>query len=357
MFNEVMSNPVNTWAKRADIIFQMHIPTIWRNPLNRNDPKHYDWLKSQSEIVVMMQDVYADVPMSTKYPLDEIKAMLGDGAKFLTSSVAQALALAAYVDKFDRVEVYGVAMETNTEYGFQREGVAFWLGFLNGRGIDVYFADKTFEAPIYGYEGEVFIKYERFAERLAILEPERDKLTGEYNAASVIIRGALDNFYQSSDDKTEQALYDAVFALRTSAERLGFLDGAIQENKRYQHRADEMLGVDNNFVFSRQEFESGAARMQKLGEDENTNCISLGTQLEIVHRNIKQAAKGSPKRTKLMESYRHILAAYIRAVNKVMLHKGAAQENLTYMNYLDRHIQAAGGSKSVEAIMAQVQNA
>lgn len=305
----------------------------------------------------MMQDAYDDVPMSTKYPLEEIKAMLGDGAKFLTSSVAQAMALAAWQNQFDRVEVYGVAMETNTEYGFQREGVAFWLGFLKGRGVNVHFADDTFDAPVYGYEGEVFIKYERFSERLAVLEPERDKLTGEYNAASIIIRGALDNFYQSSDDKTEQALYDAVLALRTSAERLGFLDGAIQENKRYQHRADEMVNVEGDFVFSRQEFESGAARAQKLSGDENVNCISLGTQLEIVHRNIKQAAKGSHKRAKLMETYRHILAAYIRTVNKVTLHKGAAQENLVYMNYLDRHIRAAGGSKSEQVILEQVQHA
>src|SRR5688500_3302918 len=89
LFNEAISNPENRkWAKRADMIWQMHVPAIWRNPTNRNDPHHYEWLQKQDECDVMMQDEYPDVPRSMRYPLEDIRKMLrGNGAHFLTSSV------------------------------------------------------------------------------------------------------------------------------------------------------------------------------------------------------------------------------------------------------------------------------
>jgi len=91
LFNEAYSNKDNVWAKRADAVFQLHDPIIWTNPKNRNDPKHYDWLKS-TLTTVYMQSHYDDVPSSVAYPLDEIKAMAGS-PNFLTSSVSMAIAL------------------------------------------------------------------------------------------------------------------------------------------------------------------------------------------------------------------------------------------------------------------------
>ena len=52
LFNEAYSNKENVWAKRADAVFQLHDPIIWKNPKNRNDPKHYDWLKSTLTTVI-----------------------------------------------------------------------------------------------------------------------------------------------------------------------------------------------------------------------------------------------------------------------------------------------------------------
>ena len=44
-FNEALSvAPEKRWIKRCDLIFQLHLPAIWRNPLNRNDPAHLNWL-------------------------------------------------------------------------------------------------------------------------------------------------------------------------------------------------------------------------------------------------------------------------------------------------------------------------
>jgi hypothetical protein len=40
-FNEAVSQG---WCTKADAVFQMHAPVIWKNPGNRNDPKHFEWL-------------------------------------------------------------------------------------------------------------------------------------------------------------------------------------------------------------------------------------------------------------------------------------------------------------------------
>lgn len=354
LFNEAVSNKVNTWAKRADAIFQMHVPAIWKNPNNRNDAGHYDWLKTQTETVVYMQEQYDEVPASRAYPLAGVREMLhGDPDHFLSSSVPQAMALAAYLGTYERVEIYGVAMETNTEYQFQREGVAFWLGFLRGRGIDTYFADPTFRAPLYGYEGEVSIKYERFRERIAELTPTLDDFAGKYRAAKSQMELSLDRFAQGNGAQIEKELFDAVNALRVMGEQLGAVDGVMQENTKYKQKADAMREASGGeFIFSRQEFESAAKTLMDKANAAAMQLNSIGTQLDMIHPNILRSAKGSPKRAKYMQAYVQVMQKYFDVSNAAAVYRGAAQENFQLMAWLDQHIRAAGGSKS-EAVLLE----
>jgi len=357
LFNEAISNPVNSWAKRADIIFQMHVPAIWRNPNNRNDPHHYKWLTTQSDCWIYMQEQYPEVPMSKRYPLDGVLDMLGgDPNHFLTSSVPQALALAAYLGVYDRVEVYGVAMETNSEYQFQREGVSFWLGFLKGRGMDVYFADPTFLAPLYGYESAVSIEYARFGERITELQPQIDDLAGQYRAAKAQMEMSLGRFAEGNGMQVEKELFDAVQNLRVLGERLGILDGMAQENAKYKGKADQMRAAsEGEFVFSRQEFESNAKTLMDKAHAGMMQLNSIGTQLDMIHRNVLNSAKGSPKRAKYMQVYSEAMKAYFNMTNSAAIYRGAANENFNYMAYLDKHIRAAGGSKSEAVLLESMQ--
>lgn len=352
LFNEAISNKANTWAKRADAIFQMHIPAIWKNPNNRNDPGHYDWLKSQTTTTVYMQEQYVDIPMAKAYPLEGILDMLGDRENhFLTSSVPQAMALAAYLGIYDRVEIYGVAMETNTEYQFQREGVSFWLGVLKGRGIETYFADPTFNAPLYGYEGEVFIKYEKFIERIGELTPNAEQVQSVYKAAKATFDLSFDRFAKEGT-KYEKELITAIANLRQHGEQLGAYDGAIQENERYKAKADEMKAASGGeFVFSRQEFESNAKTYMDKANQKYMELNSIGTTLEHIHNNIKQSAKGSPKHAKYLEMYLQVIGKYWKVNNEIGIFKGVSSENFNYMAYLDKHIRAAGGAKSEAVIL------
>lgn len=158
VFNESMSTE---WVKRADAVFQLHIPTIWRNPNNRNDPRHYQWLKSGNTPTIYMQEKYEDVPKALEFPKDEVLTMLpnakvNDGLiREVMSTPSWALAYAVYLG-YERIDIYGIELDSNTEYSYQQGNFKYWVGVAVGRGIEVNVYSSMFNAPLYGYEGEVF---------------------------------------------------------------------------------------------------------------------------------------------------------------------------------------------------------
>lgn len=355
VFNEAISGGT---FPRADVVFQMHEEAIWRNPANRNDPGHFNWLTTQIGCTVYMQEWYEEVPRCERYPIGNIRKMLGDARDhFLTSSVAQAMALAAWLGCYKRIEIYGVAMETNTEYQFQREGVAHWLGYLRGKGIDVYFADETFIAPLYGYEGEVVIDYHRFEERIVELAEPIGRVTAEHQAAMQSAEIILRKYVEDSGKETENELTAAIQSLASITDHLGVLDGARQENEKYKAKADTMKDAAGEFLFSRQEFESSAKNLMDRSEAKKTEYIAAGTTLHHLQNNVRMSAKGSKKRAEAAQVFSRQLVAYLQAVNAHAVFKGASQENFNYMAYLDKHIRAAGGAKSEQVLLEVLQNA
>ena len=347
VFNEAMSQE---WVKRADAVFQLHIPTIWRNPNNRNDPKHYEWLKS-TNVPVLMQEKYGDVPASFEFPKDKILSDFpnakqnGEPIREVACSPAWALAYAIYLG-YPKIEIYGVELASNTEYTYQQGNFKYWLGVAVGKGIDVNIHSQMFNAPLYGYEGEVFIPYETFADRLA--ELKTDELAEKYGASVKVMLLEADKIMQGNNtDKILPLVQEAVNA----ATALGEIDGAIQENERYKNKADEMIKTDEKFVFSRQEFEHAAATRKKEVESMANIISAMKGQLEIYHNSVLLAAKGSPKRRKLTEALKAKQVELIRAHNAFGILRGAMQENYRYMSRLDAGIKAAGGVKSEEAIL------
>lgn len=347
VFNESMSNK---WIKRADVVFQLHIPTIWRNPNNRNDPKHYEWLKS-TNVPVFMQEKYADVPASVEFPKDKILGDLpnaqqnGEPIREVACSPAWALAYAIHLG-YPKIEIYGVELASNTEYSYQQGNFKYWLGVAAGRGINVNIYSQMFNAPLYGYEGEVFLPYETFSERLS--ELHTDELAEKYGASVKVMLLETDKIMLGNNtDKIMPLVQEAV----NSATALGEVDGAIQENERYKNKADEMIQTDDKFVFSRQEFEHAAATRKKELENISNIISAMKGQLEIYHNSVLLAAKGSPKRRKLTEALKAKQVDLIRAHNAFGIIRGAMQENYSYMARLDAGIKAAGGVKSEEAIL------
>ena len=349
IFNEAAKQD---WIKRYDYVLQLHIPTIWRNPNNRNDNGHYDWLKA-TDSKVFMQKRYEDVPASIEFPKDAILSMLPNGKangkpiREVACSPAFALAWGIY-QGYKKIEIYGVELESNTEYAYQQGNFKYWVGVAVGKGIDVDTHSPMFDNPLYGYEGEVFIEYENFDRRIDEISPLREVRNGKFSAEASSLWNEFEKTLHGDNSKI---LIPLVQKAVIAAIDLGKIDGAIQENKQFRDKADAMLKVDNNFVFSRQEFEQRAAAAQKKIQEHIDTANMLKGQLDMVHNTIIRLAKGSPKRKSAMENYRKMLAKFLQANNGLGIFDGATQENMIYMRRLDAGIKAAGGVKSEAVIL------
>lgn len=350
VFNEALKTD---WIKRADGVFQMHVRPIWENPKNRNDPNHGAWLKSGDTPIIYMQEHFADVPRCERYPLDEIAEVLLQNTnveKYFTSSAAYAIALAIYKG-YQKIEVYGVEMETDTEYRYQREGVALWAGIAIGRGITFEYHGGMFDAPLYGYTAEVDIKYQAFIDRIAALQPFVEKAANEYNAAKEAADKALLHYHDSGSGLPE--LSEAIKAQVSAGYNFGIMDGARQENERYKAKADTMQAESGAFVFSRQEFEQAAQNIGKQrAQFQQEAAAHAGSAQQIL--NDAEKVKNMIKRRKMLQrQFAPKLAEYVRASIYTGLATGAHRENLEYLGKLDEMIKASGGRKSEEVLLAQ----
>jgi hypothetical protein len=112
-----------------------HMPNITR----------LDWLK-KCPIPVYMEEHYPDIPMSIRYPFDEINDWISEidpcGRDYFTNSVSFMIALAIY-EGFDVIHLYGVDMAVGSEYEKQRPSCEFWVGIAKGRGIKFYIPEQS----------------------------------------------------------------------------------------------------------------------------------------------------------------------------------------------------------------------
>jgi len=112
---------------------------------HKPDMLRVDWLK-KCPIPVYMEEHYDDIPMSVKYPYDEVNDFICDldesGRDYFTNSVSFMIALAIY-EGFDEISLYGVDMAVGSEYEKQRPSCEFWVGLAKGRGIKVYIPDNS----------------------------------------------------------------------------------------------------------------------------------------------------------------------------------------------------------------------
>lgn len=237
------------WCQRCTAVLQLHLPEVYTSPHNRTDANHWDWLQNNQSVTVYMQEVDERVPMSVKYPLEEIKRELlpnffwddGDQVVPISNTVSFAIALGIY-QGYDEIHLHGVEMKSNTEYQYQRDNVAFWAGVAIGRGVKfvLHCAQSIFDQPLYGYEGTPVYK-------LADIEQEVEYLQGKMTAAENARQKALDKEAGTKPGTKEH--YEAHSDVIQAQMDAGFATGILLEAKRYLRRED----------VSRHEFEQMAA--------------------------------------------------------------------------------------------------
>jgi len=171
------------WLKRWDRWFQIHDTVSWHRYIAKRDVRgHADWLKEkhhadnmriprkstgwellrqklfrpkehahyktqEAEKVkpIYMQYWTPEVPGSVGYPLYEVQKRVfknfwrGDDryVKYFTSTFAYMCGIAELED-FERVEIYGFEMADEIEYLTQKACAEFWIGYLMGKGVEIY---------------------------------------------------------------------------------------------------------------------------------------------------------------------------------------------------------------------------
>ena len=150
--------------RKASRWFQIHpknwneakaVENGWPTDSYGRPPQHLALLQ-KLDVPVMLQAHDPRIPMSTVYPLEEIRHRYGldwvEGEKrnYLTSSTAWMLAYAIYQHDLYKeqhprgkkgliktIHLSGIELVLGTEYFHQRACVEFWCGIAIGRGIEI----------------------------------------------------------------------------------------------------------------------------------------------------------------------------------------------------------------------------
>lgn len=209
------------WVPRIDRLFDMHPLWLyigsgkaeWRKP-----EEHWEYLHQKLGYPVYMLKQIPEIPNCIAYPINGVVAELfgsrlrqGKRPKdFFSSSFDYMMAL-AICEGWDVIELYGFEMGSDTEYRYQREGAAFFIGQAIARGIEVILPEKTvlLRSRRYGYDGAEMI-YRQDIERI------KDQWERKYRDSAALVQyyeGRLsENPENGNAAKHQKARDDALVA-------------------------------------------------------------------------------------------------------------------------------------------------
>ena len=133
--------------KRGDLLFELHEKSYWND---KNVIKRLN----QWDGSLYMQQHYPQIPRSIHFPMELILPY----RRYHTTSITYMLAWAYYsylkVKKPLHVALFGVHMEAREEYTEQRPACEYWLGRMEGAGIDISIIGGAIlgQSGLYGYE-------------------------------------------------------------------------------------------------------------------------------------------------------------------------------------------------------------
>ena len=217
---------------KIDRLFEIHKPEHRRNS-NVITKEHDEWLAREHKFPVYTIPRNKEIPSSVAYPYEQIAQDFCGGLlagekeqRVFTSTFDYMLALAIY-EGFEEIYIYGFAMQGDGEYKYQRDGLAYWLGFANAKGYKVIQHEKstTFRPKIYHEGGQMIarqvIEHHRLTHKDMVkkLEAEFQQNQGAY---SVMI-----NLHKQGK-VTDEALKNQESKLWQTAENLSIAKGAEQ---------------------------------------------------------------------------------------------------------------------------------
>jgi len=342
---------------KCDAVFQMHHEAIWRNPKNRSDKDHYIWLSSGNTPLIYMQEAYPDVPKAIRYPIEDVLLLIKNVSMvvnskeekftYFTSSPDYALALAAhmckYKKRYERIEVWGIEMEMESEVYFsQRTGFGFWLGYLTGLGVSIVYNGMIFKEPMYGYEGDIAISSKDIEKRIADLTAELSNDSKQYQEeAKVFLDGLSRLITQDLGSEIERQLNEII----KRNERAAVLNGKIKEEERYLEKAKIMENAAGVAVFAAGEFDGQKLGLSKQLFQMQLDAPNLKNLVRMQFAKLLGLEIGSENRRKALEEFGHMTAELMNK-NMIIFHViGAIQENQYYLDSSKQSLRLAKEKK------------
>jgi hypothetical protein len=341
VFNEAANQ---AWCKRADVVFQMHHPGVYRSPLNRADPEHWKWLQDQQGRIIYMQEEDPSVLSSSRYPLDAICedlltnlrfGRLEERKRYFTSTVAYALALAIWLGIYDRIEIYGVEMASNTEYEYQRQCVLFWVGVGIGRGIEIVFVsgESIFDAPLYGYEGNLESDPAEFERRAADLRA----------GVAITLERKAELEKQLRAGANNGNLAGLISDMVNAWGELGNLEGRQHENDRYAYKLRKMIDEGLLPYIDRSEYEGACSMQMPLVHGRNEELLKTTGKIDYLMRG--WMVDHNPTALHQIKEFTEQLCRTSYAAGRA---QGIYDENANFISRWDKTIRAAGGQRAAE---------
>lgn len=126
---------------RATRLFEIHNPARWPK---YEGPDYLDRLKALT-VPLYVRAPIEGLPDAKLYPIEAVAnhfALADRNADIFTSSIAYLLALAIY-EAPDRIGIWGVDMNAEEEWSYQRPATEFLVGVALGQGIAVEIAPQS----------------------------------------------------------------------------------------------------------------------------------------------------------------------------------------------------------------------
>ena len=325
-----------SFVKRCDAVFQMHVPEIYSNPHNRCDPKHWEWLQQDhGDLDIYMQNIDPRVPNSRKYPLDSILRILSC-ERFFTSTTDYMIALACYLD-YDAIHLYGIEMETNTEYQQQQDSFMYWYGVAQGNGIKIYrhCADWMFEKRLYGYEGNIKQNPKEYEDRIK-----------ELSVQSAIWDSRIQTITHRVEHHLEdEKLSDNIAELLEAHISKGQIDGGISELKRYLSIIEESEAAGMPAILTGNEFESASVRANKDYLEAGAQTHRTAGRMDYMFEVWRQT-----KDRRALQNIQELLNMHLNAGYKSGQAQGISNTNKELAKELTEQQRAYGGTRAVEML-------
>ena len=156
--------------------FQVH---PWDEMAPRQNPRigHLEWL-ANATIPVYLEELNPAVPSGRRYPYEDVCQTIG--GNYMTSEPSFMLALAIH-EGFELIKLYGIDMDCDREWAYERACFEHLLGFAMGRGIKIWLPEgcPLLKGPLYAKT--VDVPSSVMIERLRQLEKKEAELVGELN--------------------------------------------------------------------------------------------------------------------------------------------------------------------------------